>query len=82
MANDALHTNDFQVRSHVANSPYCTCYEEDMHESILHALRDCQVLGNFWHRLVNRSAWLEFFYSEPKMMVVAKFAIYMCGKWP
>ena len=47
MANDALHTNDFRVCSHVANSPYCTRYDEDLHEFYSACSQRLSSLGEF-----------------------------------
>ena len=45
---------------HMSSSDYCSCYNENLFETILHALRDCSVLGDFWLKIVPLEDWPKF----------------------
>ena len=60
-ASNAPHTNEFPVYHHIANSPTCAHCSDGVNETILHALHDCPILGNFWHHLAKHSNWPNFF---------------------
>ena len=52
VANEALHTNFLCFNHHLSPSPECRHCNEGLHETILHTLRDCPILGEFWHILL------------------------------
>ena len=58
---NSLHTNVFRVFRHMASSSFCSRCNEDLDESILHALRDCSVLGDFWRMILPEDKWPTFF---------------------
>ena len=45
----------------MASSAFCSRCNEDLDESILHALCDCSVLGEFWRMLLLAGKWPAFF---------------------
>lgn len=49
---------------HITDNPYCMRYQSNLHETSLHVLRDCSVLGDFWYRLVTPTDWPNFFSSD------------------
>ena len=61
VAIESLHTNAFRVSCHLMISLDCSHYYDGLHETIPYYLRDCSILGDFWHRLVPRSKWPDFF---------------------
>ena len=71
VAKNSLHTNKFCHCRHVAPSPICTRCNEDLHESILHALRGCAILGNFWPKLVKRIDYPDFFNANLRQWMLA-----------
>ena len=58
--NESLHTNAFRFHRHLSNSPSCVQCNEDIHETVLHALRDCKIIDGFWIRLVPHEFWDTF----------------------
>ena len=65
-AHNTLHTNAFRHSMHISPSPDCTCCNEGVHESVNHSLRDCSLLGDFWHQLVPNNRWVKFFTAPLK----------------
>ena len=57
----ALPTNLFHFNRHIANNANCGRCNLDVHESLIHVLRDCLSLGDFWHRLVKPEDSPNFF---------------------
>ena len=64
MATGSLITNEFRWFRHLAGDPMCTRCNEGIHESILHALRDCDCINQFWLKLVDPVTHPEFYTSN------------------
>ena len=64
VANEALHTNFLRFNCHLSPSSDCKRYNEGLHETILHTLRVCPILEEFWHRLLPATHWLNFFTAD------------------
>ena len=64
MATGSLITNEFRWSRHLAGDPMCTRCNEGVHESILHALRDCDCINQFWLKLVDPVTHPEFYTSN------------------
>ena len=47
VSNEFLHTNAFRSYRHMAQLDFCSRCNEDLSKTILHALRDCSILGDF-----------------------------------
>ena len=60
VASGSLMTNSFRFAHHFSPDASCSRCQEGMHETPLHALRDCSMLGDFWYQLVTRTDWLAF----------------------
>ena len=60
IANDSLHINAYRLSKHLTTSDLCTHCKDVCAETILHALRDCPILGNFWPQMVTFDDWPEF----------------------
>ena len=54
-------TNDFHKTRHLASDPVCTHYNGGLHETILHALRDCNVVRLFWLKFVDPISFPQVF---------------------
>ena len=61
VAHNSLHINAYCVSHRMASSAFCSRCNEDLDESILHALRDCSILGDFWRMLLPADKWPDFF---------------------
>lgn len=59
-----VHTNALHFTHHLSSTSDCRPCNEGLHESILHTLRDCHILGDFWHNLVPAQHWPDFFKSD------------------
>ena len=51
VASGSLLTNHARWSRHMAADPSCTRCNAGLHETIMHALRDCPILHGFWSKL-------------------------------
>ena len=54
---------------HVFDDPVCSRCNLNMHETSLHALRDCAIADAFWSRLVDAEAHPQFFTSNTRSWI-------------
>ena len=54
----------FHFSWHIADDPCCTHCNLQVHESIIHVLRECLALGDFWRRLVPPATRPSFFFAS------------------
>ena len=84
MASNSLITNELRWSRHLSTEPYCTRCNEGLHETILHALRNCTCIQPFWTKLLDPSSHPEFFTSNTRdwILLNLKGIPYCSINWP
>ena len=63
----------------------CSRCNLDVHESVMHVLRDCPYLGDFWLHLVRPSDWASFFIAHTHLWLASNLKgghILAGSNWP
>ena len=54
-------TNIFRMHRHIAMDPCCSRCNKGLHETTLHAVRDCSIIAGFWFKLVDAVVHADFY---------------------
>ena len=83
LANNALLTNLNRFVRHITHEPDCHRCNLSVHECVLHALRDCPVIVEFWRRLVPSRLQGQFFSCNLRRWLLINLKGGDVGKfWP
>ena len=58
---DALPTKFFHFSRHITANPCCPSCKSNLHETSLHAFRDCEFVAKFWRHLVDTNLFPQFY---------------------